>query len=52
MFEVVIWKVAKVEAPAQTGVVTLLSVTVGKGVTVNVTSPLIVLGPHATPLVV
>ena len=38
---------ANVDVPTQTGVVTALSVTVGLGVTVNVTSPLCVFGPHA-----
>jgi hypothetical protein len=42
----VIWNEANVEAPSQTGVVTLLSVTDGRGVTVNVTLPLTVFGPH------
>ena len=43
----VIENVANVEAPAHTGVVTLFKVTDGFGVTVKVTSPLIVFGPQA-----
>ena len=37
---VVIWNEANVEAPTQTGVVTLLSVAVGRATILNVTSPL------------
>ena len=43
----VIEKVANVDAPAHTGVVTLFKVTDGLGVTVKVTSPLMVFGPQA-----